>query len=59
MPVAVLVQAVQKALPGIRQQRFPVKEDGSGLQRGVFATVQDVVQVEPKQTVVGPLAALE
>ena len=59
MLVTVLVQAIQQALTVRRQQAVAVQQHRGGLQRGVLAAAEDLVEVEAQQPVVRPLAALD
>ena len=57
--VAVLVQAVEQAPAVRRQQAVAVQQGGGGLQGGVLAAAEDLVEVEAQQPVVRPLPALD
>ncbi len=57
--VAVLVEVVEQARAVGRQQAAAVQQGGGGLQGGVFAAAENLVEVEAQQPVVRPLAALD
>ena len=57
--VAVLVEAVEQALAVGGQEAVAVQQRGGGLQGSVLATAENLVEVEPQQPVVRPLAALD
>ena len=57
--MAVLVEAVEEARAVGRQQAVAVQQGGGGLQGGVVAAAENLVEVEAQQPVVRPLAALD
>ena len=59
VPVAVLVQPVQQALPAGGKQALAVEKGRGSLERGLFAAGEDLVEVEPQGPVVRPLPAFE
>ena len=59
MPVAVLIQPVQEALPAGGQQALAVQQGGGGLERGFFAAGKDLIEIEPQRPIVRPLPAFE